>query len=95
MLQEYSEERHEFLGAMGCGYMYDVRQCDEDPEEENYKEYADCDTTRLAIHVGDQGGDSIDVLLARVLARELTSVLARVSSLRVICTNCSNSYNVW
>ena len=62
MLQEYLEERNEFLGAMSCEYMYDVRQCDQDPEEENYKKYADCNTTRLAIHVGDQPFDDGDAI---------------------------------
>ena len=54
MSQEYGRERYEFLGAMNCWYVYDVRQCKTDAEEENYNIYSTSDTTRLAIHVGNR-----------------------------------------
>lgn len=42
------------MEAIGCTYIYDVRQCHTDPEEDNYEDYAMYDTTRAAIHVGNR-----------------------------------------
>ena len=39
--------------AMGCPYYYDTRICTFPPEEDNYADYVQYDTTRKAIHVGD------------------------------------------
>ena len=38
----------------GCHYMYDLTQCETDPEEENYEVYAMFNSTRAAIHVGNR-----------------------------------------
>ena len=35
-----------FLNAMGCNYYLDLRQCTEDPEEANYADFVDKDSTR-------------------------------------------------
>jgi hypothetical protein len=39
---------------MGCPYYYDIRQCEFDPEEDNYAIYVQLEETRKAIHVGDR-----------------------------------------
>ena len=48
---------------MGCSYYLDIRQCREDPEESNYNDFVNMESTRKAIHVGDVpfGGQSGDV----------------------------------
>ncbi len=46
-------ELNEALIRIGCTYAYDFRQCFNDPEEDNYADYVNLDSTRLAIHVGD------------------------------------------
>ncbi len=48
---------------MGCPYYYDIRQCDFDPEEDNYATYVQLPAQRLAMHTGDQpfGSQSGDV----------------------------------
>ena len=38
---------------MGCSYYLDIRQCREDPEENNYNDFVSKESTRKAIHVGD------------------------------------------
>lgn len=44
--------RKKYLTEMSCSYAYDVTQCHEEAEEENYEIYANNDATRLAIHAG-------------------------------------------
>ncbi len=52
-----------FLNAMGCSYYYEMRQCNTDPEEDNYADYVDLPDNRDALHVGDLafGGQSTAV----------------------------------
>ena len=62
LLQTNSNEYSLITAAMGCGNLYDSRLCEIPPEEDNYAIYAQLDTTRKAIHVGDlcfgcQSGD--------------------------------------
>ena len=38
---------------MGCNYTLGYDQCDEDPEENNYADFVNMESTRRAIHVGD------------------------------------------
>ena len=50
------------LDAMGCSYTLGYDQCDADPEENNYADFVNLESTRKAIHVGDvpfgaQSGD--------------------------------------
>ena len=42
------------MNATGCSYIYDLTQCQTDPEEENYEVYAMYDSTRAAVHVGNR-----------------------------------------
>ena len=44
--------RRKYLSVMSCSYPYDVTQCHEEPEEDNYEDYASNDATRFAIHAG-------------------------------------------
>ena len=43
-----------FLNPMGCGYYYEITQCNGSPEEDNYSTFVQRDETRKAIHVGDR-----------------------------------------
>ena len=43
--------------ATGCSYIYDLTQCQKDPEEDNYEVYAMLNSTRAAIHVGNREDD--------------------------------------
>ena len=42
------------MSATGCSYIYDMRQCKTDPEENNYENFVMYNTTRKAIHVGNR-----------------------------------------
>jgi vitellogenic carboxypeptidase-like protein len=60
---EWNREFSFMLNEMGCSYAYDVRQCHNNPEEDNYADYVQLDLTRKASHVGDRpfGSQSSDV----------------------------------
>ena len=49
--------------ATGCSYINGYDRCDADPEENNYAEFVNLESTREAIHVGDVsfGAQSDDV----------------------------------
>ena len=42
------------MNATGCHYIYDLTQCEKDPEEDNYEDYTMLDATRAAMHVGNR-----------------------------------------
>ena len=44
------------MEAVDCTFVYDLRQCHSDPEEDNYETYVMYNTTRSAMHVGNRGG---------------------------------------
>ena len=46
MHQKWSEEFGVFLDAMDCPYYYEIRQCETDPEENNYADYVTSASTR-------------------------------------------------
>lgn len=48
---------------LGCSDVYDISICNEPPEDDNYEEFLNLQTTRKAIHVGNRpfGGQSSDV----------------------------------
>ncbi len=52
---------------MGCTYTLDFTQCYADPEEDNYADYVDLDSTRLAAHVGDIRYQAVNLSSARHL----------------------------
>jgi len=42
-----------FLNKMGCPYYYNIAICDLDPVEDNYEEFLNWESSRLALHVGN------------------------------------------
>lgn len=64
---------------MGCSYYLDLRQCREDPEESNYYDFVNHETTRRAIHVGDvpfgeQSGDVYNSLIEDIMKSQRFNV---------------------
>eukprot|EP00095_Tigriopus_kingsejongensis_P005173 maker-scaffold237_size242172-snap-gene-1.30 protein:Tk05173 transcript:maker-scaffold237_size242172-snap-gene-1.30-mRNA-1 annotation:"venom serine carboxypeptidase" len=49
----WNTEINYFLGRMGCSYTLGINQCDAYPEENNYEDFVNKETTRKAAHVGD------------------------------------------
>ena len=54
MQEHFMRLKPTMMEATGCTYIYDLRQCHSDPEEENYEVYVMYNTTRAAIHVGNR-----------------------------------------
>ena len=45
-VQTWNQEFGVFLNAMDCPYYYEIRQCETDPEENNYADYVTLQSTR-------------------------------------------------
>jgi len=51
--RSWSNEISYFLGQMGCSYYLNLPICDADPAENNYEDFLNWESSRLALHVGN------------------------------------------
>ena len=77
--QTWNAEVSYFLGKMDCNYYLDIRQCKEDPEEANYEDFVNLESTRLAAHVGDipfgaQSGTVYNKLIADIFVSQKETI---------------------
>ena len=69
--QAWSWELRTWENATGCTYIYDMTQCETDPEEENYEAYAMFNSTRAAIHVGNREDNLNDFIAITQLLNQI------------------------